>query len=220
MSFLRWVVWLSLLVPIFSFAEEGDSGNLLFSGSEVYVTYFLASQMKWDASKGGANLEVTFKGGLASKYYVPAFGYRWNYIRNDGFGFTLGSRVEIERGFSKIAAAGLEANNEWSFSFLLLEPNITHSIGKEAYWYLGMNYPVVVNKTGLDEGDDVGSGDPGFQIGMGWDLGHNISNIRAGSSRFNFEIYFQIINFEVSGSDGVGGKATLPGGGLRWGVNF
>ena len=138
----------------------------------------------------------------------------------------MGARYEFERSYNSATgtASSGGANTTFTtssgptFSFVLLEPNITHTIDG-AYWYFGTNYPIVASKSGID--NKFEAGDPGFQVGLGWDWGNHISNIEFAPHKANFEIYFQNINFRFSDASGdTWGRANMTGGGLRWGLNF
>lgn len=217
-----WILLASTFISSVSFAKSDDTTNskFIYRGWEYYLTYFFAGPMTFSDS----GFDVTLTNLTFNKYYLPDVGIRYDYIRNDGYGVTIGGKYLFNRSLehAKISSGGASASGSlsgFSASFALAEANITYSSG-EAYFFLGPNYsiPILKNANGTSA-----TGNVGWQIGLGWDWGDHISNIDFGKGRVNFEIYAQGVDFQFnnflttsSGSSSV----NWFGGGFKIGVNY
>jgi|GEM_PF-2006803 len=225
---MKWIfVPIIFLLPFNLHAQDDMSSshptkavsNCMYKGWDISLAYFFGGPMNFSSS--GADISITNL--TFNKYYAPDFGIRYDYIRNDGFGFTFGGKYMFDRSLThaKATSGGMSvtaSGGNASISIALLEANVTYYLGS-AYWYFGPNYsaPLLANGDGT-----TASGSVGGQIGLGWDWGNNISNIDFGSGRVNFEIYAQDVVFQFNNFISGSGADTVNwiGGGFKIGVNY
>lgn len=212
-------IFMSSLGTVYAAPGGGDSSKFYYNGLEYNLSYFLASQIS------GLNVDtVEFKisTSVVSKYYVPAVGLRYNYIRNDGFGFNVGGRVDFMRSLNRFEMVGGGVSvsgapkKDITMTLLVPELNITSSVDR-AYWFFGVNH-LTADMTGFDPLNI--QGDVGGQLGIGWDWGSNIKNIDFGTGRLNFELVGQILNLRLQTSSGTTSQGSYSGVMLRWGVTY
>lgn len=173
------------------------------SRSAQYLSKGIQAMLSYSVLNGTSS-SIGGTGEYDAEFAVPGgigIGARYNAIRSDGFGATLGGRYEfigrsrefeVRSNGKKLPSGGFP-----SFNLLVLEGNLTFEM-EGGYFIGGANYVIPAGVS--MGGNGAMSGGFGGQVGLGWVLGDKFSNVSLGKNSLSLEALAQIYRVSFSGA--------------------